>query len=425
VEYLPEPPASVENGPTTAATSADQIWHPGSWLWQQNRYAWSPGYWAAGQSNWNWIPPHYIWTPRGYVFVDGYHDYSVARRGVLFAPVYFRNSAYAQRGFTYSPLTAINASVFSNHLFLRPSYGHYYFGDYYGSSYASAGYTPGFSYNSSRSGYDPFYAQDRWTNRQNGAWEKSYQSSYQNRFDNENARPPRTWAEQRARLAKPGINQQNIGVATSLDDLSRSQESALRLQKLDAAQRQQYTDRRQLLSQQREQREQLENQAKENLSAAHAAREFQRTKLKYAPSPIASQSLDRFDQGDAPPKAYAGSPLDSKIEPQARKPREPRIVRPETKPERPTLVPEKPKTDPTPAPKVEPKPRPEPPKPQPRTAPPKQEPAPPKRDPKVIAPRPAPLPKAESKPRPEPKAVQPNPKQPNPKQPRGVESNKK
>lgn len=51
VEYLPEPPASVEAGPNVAATSADQQWLPGTWVWQQNRYAWRPGHvghWPSG-----------------------------------------------------------------------------------------------------------------------------------------------------------------------------------------------------------------------------------------------------------------------------------------------------------------------------------------------------------------------------------------
>ena len=67
-----QPPATVEVGPNVRAPSADHIWLPGCWMWQQNRYAWRPGYWAAGQSNWDWIPAHYVWSPRGYLFVDGY-----------------------------------------------------------------------------------------------------------------------------------------------------------------------------------------------------------------------------------------------------------------------------------------------------------------------------------------------------------------
>ena len=138
IEYLPEPPATVEAGPNIAAPSADDIWLPGCWVWQQNRYAWRPGYWTKGNQDWDWVPDHYVWTPSGYVFVDGYYDYSVPRRGIVFAPVYFQGGLRTQRGFSYSPSTVINPGVFVNHLFLRPGYGHYYFGDYYGSNYANA-----------------------------------------------------------------------------------------------------------------------------------------------------------------------------------------------------------------------------------------------------------------------------------------------
>ena len=57
IEYLPEPPATVEAGPNKAAPSADQTWLPGSWVWQQNRYAWRPGFWATVQPDWVWTRP--------------------------------------------------------------------------------------------------------------------------------------------------------------------------------------------------------------------------------------------------------------------------------------------------------------------------------------------------------------------------------
>jgi hypothetical protein len=155
VEYLPEPPATVEVGPNRAAPSADQTWLPGSWVWQQNRYAWRPGFWAAVQPDWVWTPAHYVYTPRGYVFVDGYWDYSVARRGVLFAPVYFTARTYTRPGFSYSPAMVINLGAFVDNLFFRPRYQHYYFGDYYAANYHNAGYFPSYSVNSSRYGYDP------------------------------------------------------------------------------------------------------------------------------------------------------------------------------------------------------------------------------------------------------------------------------
>ncbi len=140
IEYLPEPPATVEVGPSTAAPSADQTWVPGSWVWQENRYAWRPGFWAASQPGWLWTPAHYVSTPRGYVFVDGYWDYPVARRGLLFAPVYFSSAIYSQRGFSYSPTSLINPGSFVENWFVRPRYQHSYFGDYGAANYRSAGY---------------------------------------------------------------------------------------------------------------------------------------------------------------------------------------------------------------------------------------------------------------------------------------------
>ena len=176
VQYLPEPPATVEAGPNIAAPSADATWLPGCWMWQQGRYAWRPGYWATVQPDWDWVPAHYVWAPRGYVFVDGYWDYSVGRRGVLFAPVYFNAGVYAQPGFSYSPTTVIDLGVFANHLFLRPQYQHYYFGDYYAANYQAAGFYPSYSYNSGRYGYDPIYAHERWQHRQDGQWEQPRRS---------------------------------------------------------------------------------------------------------------------------------------------------------------------------------------------------------------------------------------------------------
>ena len=79
-EYLPEPPESVEVGPSTNAPSPDYCWIPGCWMWSLGRYAWRPGYWVNMRPDWTWVPAHYVWTPRGYIFVGGYWDYAVVHR---------------------------------------------------------------------------------------------------------------------------------------------------------------------------------------------------------------------------------------------------------------------------------------------------------------------------------------------------------
>jgi hypothetical protein len=320
IEYLPQPPATVEAGPNVAAPSADHAWLPGSWAWQQNRYAWRPGYWAIGQSDWNWIPARYVWTPRGYVFVDGYYDYSVARRGVLFAPVYFNSGIYTQPGFSYSPAMAISPGVFGSHLFLRPGYGHYYYGDYYGSNYATAGYSPWFSFNSSRYGYDPFYAQQRWLHRQDRSWDQNIQANFQNLRDHENLRPPRTWADQTTRLASAGnVNRQTVAVATSLDELAKSKDHSLRFQSVDQTERQQLAKHGQAVAQHREQRQQLELQAT-NLPAAKStnAREVQPAKVTLPPSPIAALPADRLGKDHTPPQRHEVLKPDFSITPMPR-----------------------------------------------------------------------------------------------------------
>ena len=89
MNYLPAPPQSIEVGPNTPQPGPDFLWSPGSWAWFENRYIWRPGYWVQAQPEWVWVPPSYVPTPSGYVFIEGYWDYPVGRRGMVFAPVVF------------------------------------------------------------------------------------------------------------------------------------------------------------------------------------------------------------------------------------------------------------------------------------------------------------------------------------------------
>jgi hypothetical protein len=139
---------------------------------------------------------------------------------MLFAPVYFDRGIYGRPGFSYSPNTAINLASLVTHLFLRPRYQHYYFGDYYASNYLGAGYMPWFSFHSSRYGYDPIYAYHLWHHRQDREWEQRIAADFQTRRDHENQRPPRTWADQLA-LSTAGVpaGQESLLVGTSLSQL--------------------------------------------------------------------------------------------------------------------------------------------------------------------------------------------------------------
>ena len=311
VEYLPEPPATVEVGPNIAASSADQTWLPGCWIWQQGRYAWRSGSWATVEPDWVWVPAHYVWAPRGYVFVDGYWDYSIGRRGVLFAPVYFNSNVYARRGFSYSPRTVIDLDVFANHLFLRPQYQHYYFGDYYAANYRSAGFHPWFSINTGRFGYDPFYAHQRWQHRQDRGWEQRQHADFQNRRDNETLRPPRTWTNQGviglgsvASLVRDILGQ-------SLDQASPSRDSAWRFQPIDQAERQRLSQHGQEVHHFREQRHQWETRAAAPVETQPKGLTPGRSPLPR--SPIVASPVTELGKGHAPPKMYEPPKPDPRV----------------------------------------------------------------------------------------------------------------
>lgn len=296
VQYLPEaPPPTLEAGPNVAAPSDNYTWIPGTWIWQTNRYAWQPGYWTAVQPNWLWVPAHYVYAPGGYVFVDGYFDYTIDNRGVLFAPVYFNQPVYAAAGYSYSPLVAVNPLVFSNFLFLRPGYQHYYFGDYYAPGYARYGFYPWFAYHNHR-GYDPIYAHQKWRHRDDRDWEHRLARDFEQRRANENIRPPHTWNDQQrhAGIVGRGGNQDvNSLVGMRIGDFARRRDSNLHFHPIDQNQRQKLAGRQQDFERFRRERQQIESKAGGRDQNAAA-------RVKLPQTPIASRTAEQLGVRDMP-----------------------------------------------------------------------------------------------------------------------------
>lgn len=348
--YLPPPPATVEVGPNIASPSEDYGWTPGCWIWYQGRYAWRPGYWAQGRADWDWIPAHYVWTPRGHIFVGGYWDYSVERRGILFAPVYFAPVVYARRGYHYSPTIVISLGVFNDHLFLRPRYHHYYFGDYYAPSYHQVGFYASFSFQSSRHGYDPFYSRQRWEHRGDRDWEHRAQASYQHRRDHETDRPPRTWAAQRNIRPDTTATQRNrMPLATPIDQLATRKDSPMRFQPVAREERQQLAQRGQEVQKSREQRRTIEARAVEPTiptpgrsieptsrtpgrsfeptartpgrstepAAQAPGRSIEPAKVQTPRSPIVARPASQLGRDQTPPEAQQAPKPDLKVQPKA------------------------------------------------------------------------------------------------------------
>jgi len=318
VQYLPEPPETLEVGPSIVEPSPNQSWIPGCWIWNHTRYAWRPGYWMAVQPSWTWIPAHYVCTPRGYVFVSGYWDYSVARRGILFAPVHFDAGVYGRRGFSYSPIVVIDSAVFSDQLFVRPRYQHYYFGDYYDPGYRQAGFYASFSYQSSRRGYDPIYAHQRWEHRQDHDWDRHVEGDFRDRREHVEARPPRTLALQlQLSATKVDSGERRRVFATSLDRLAKRTDTPMRLQALDKDERKDIIQRGQEVRKFSVERQKLETRAT-NTSADKPSREAAPVKVRLPRSPIVARSVDQLAKDQAPPTRPPVPKRDLKIEPKPR-----------------------------------------------------------------------------------------------------------
>lgn len=301
VTYLSKPPQSLESGPSIKAPSNNHIWISGSWINREDRYAWRPGYWEMGQQDWAWTPAHYLWTPRGYVFVEGYWDYDVPRRGVVFAPVRIRRDYYERPNYSYTPAVVIALNVFVDHLFVRPRHGHYYFGDYYEPRYQREGIIASFSYRSNRGGYDPLYAQSRWQHRNDREWENKRRDNYDYYRSNEDARPPRTWAAFQSRPEdRRRDDRGNYQFAQPLQKyVSNTKEQ--RFQNVSIENKTKIIEKNKLVQNFAQDRRKMENRPNDKASEGSDKR-IQAKQEKIARSPLAGKSMDQFSGKNAPPK---------------------------------------------------------------------------------------------------------------------------
>lgn len=241
IRYYAAPPASLEAGPTSASPGDDYFWATGSWNYYDTGYRWQPGYWAPYQENWVWVSPRYVWTPAGCVFLPGHWDQRFIRRGCMFAPVYFTQPIYRRANYVYRPWCALNTSNLFVHLWVRPNYGHFYFGNYYGSNWGNWGVTPWCQYRPYRNCYDPMLTQLQCHYGRSGVnyisrldgWNRHYAS-------NVGSRPARTWNEQVNIVNKTNVTninnvtniKQNI-LAVNLQDASKRKDLNVKFARLD------------------------------------------------------------------------------------------------------------------------------------------------------------------------------------------------
>lgn len=269
IVYQAPPPETLERGPTTHAPGDDWIWVPGCWVWQSSffwqpgRYAWRPGFWLTARPDWVWVSAHYVYTPQGCVFVEGYWDYSLERRGTVFLPVHCLPEARLRVGFVFSPYLVFEVGFLTQNLFCSQERHHYYYGDYYGERYLSQGYRPWFEPSRRGRCYEPIFAHEQWRHREDRDWVQRQRSAYEYRRDHDDARPPRTYRgmEERSGRLPPGQRKREPLVARPLGDVIRDADSKVRYERVSPQRRVDDMSRGHRLGDYREERSQWETPA--------------------------------------------------------------------------------------------------------------------------------------------------------------------
>ncbi|TWT29234.1 hypothetical protein KOR34_52890 [Posidoniimonas corsicana] len=253
VQYLPYPPESLEEGPTSPPPGDNYFWIPGCWQYRTSGYAWQAGYWYQGNTNWVWTPHHYCYTPRGAIYVRGYWDYPLAGRGLLYAPVYW-NSGYAV-GYRYRPRSVLSTVGLLTSLYIGPRYSYYYGPGSYYANYN--GFRPWYSAYSGygyygRRGYDPLLAYYSWNFGRN-------QRGWQDRAHNHWNDDWRRWNQRDDRRGRGDDNFRRDSLVRSVDQLTRENRNDFRLTRVDDRQLERYRNQAGRYDEFRNQRQRLEN----------------------------------------------------------------------------------------------------------------------------------------------------------------------
>ncbi len=211
-QFVEQPPASLEQGPSIEAPSKDHFWIPGNWVHGNPGWQWQPGNWCAYRESRVWVSSYWLNTPSGCMFVPGYWDYPLRVRGCLYAPVYFHQPIV-----TYRPSCQLQTNHLLMHLFVNRHDHHYYFGDYYDASYRARGCYPIHQYRQASCRFDPLYTYYNVHYGRQGINCHDRFNSWNNYYvHNVRQRPPRTLS------AQLSFNIGNAAVSIGYSKLARS-----------------------------------------------------------------------------------------------------------------------------------------------------------------------------------------------------------
>jgi hypothetical protein len=260
MQYLPQPPPQPEVAASVPAPDENSVFVPGTWVFQDTRFVWRPGYWCDYRPGWVYVPARYTWTPCGYVFRDGYWDFDLAGRGLLFSPVVVGPAFIGRPSWVYTPTCVVNWGCLLGAMFVRPRCGHYYFGDYFSPIYARRGFVGLVDFRVNRSCYDPIYSYYRWHNRNDLQWDRNLRGMYVGRYRGDIPRPPRTLVQQNTLIQNFTTNNVNVTNIRMVSQLNQIDRSKVNLVQIDQRRREQERREGERLREVSRQRDQLERQ---------------------------------------------------------------------------------------------------------------------------------------------------------------------
>lgn len=187
LSYLPSPPERRRQPSPAHSMGPSEFRVPGYWSHEQGEYRWKPDFAAPHKPGWIWIGAHWVWTPRGALFVPGYWDYALANRGIAFAPIQFDANGETARGRVTRPTVAVNVAELPEAMFIAAGLGHYCFGDYFSGDLGDE-LRPWYELEASGD-LDPNFAYQRWQRRDQQDWQQRLAERYRARRENAESRP--------------------------------------------------------------------------------------------------------------------------------------------------------------------------------------------------------------------------------------------
>jgi len=204
VDYVPYPPLSADTGPSTPQLQPTDVYAPGCWVWREAQWSWRPGFWVTPLPDLVWTPARYVWTPGGCVFVDGYWDHPLERRGLLLSPARILRQSVVD--WTYVSRYVVRTDFLMGALFVGPARRHYHFGDYYTETDVKRKFVAWIDYQPTKGSYDALYSHYRLVYRDAPAWEYNLRALYVARYKGEVPRPPHTFVQQQTFIENITVN---------------------------------------------------------------------------------------------------------------------------------------------------------------------------------------------------------------------------